>query len=66
VAFNAYHFVYLRLTADSAFFWTIDSGGKVRDSGCFEKGSNVDHPLAAGFGYGDSLPPHCGEPGAGG
>jgi hypothetical protein len=56
----------MRLTADAAFFWTIDAGGKVRDSGCFEKGSNVDHPLAAGFGYGDSLPPHCGEPGAGG
>jgi hypothetical protein len=59
VAFNAYHFVYVRLTADSAFFWTIDAGGKVRDSGCFEKGSNVDHPLAPTFSYSDSLPPRC-------
>ncbi len=60
---NIYHFVYLRLTADSAYFWTIDAGGKVRDSGCFEKGSNVDHPLAADFSYSDSLPPRCGAPG---
>jgi hypothetical protein len=64
-AFNIYHFVYLRLTADSAFFWTIDAGGKVRDSGCFDKGSNVDRPLAPTFGYSDSLPPRCGAPGTG-
>jgi hypothetical protein len=65
-ALNIYHFVYLRLTADSAFYWAIDAGGKVRDSGCFEKGSNVDHPLAADFAYDDSLPPRCAVEGAGG
>ncbi len=64
-AANIFHFVYLRLTADSAFFWTIDAGGKVRDSGCFEKGSNVDHPLAPSFGSADSLPTRCGAPGGG-
>ncbi len=64
-AANIFHFVYLRLTADAAFFWTIDAGGKVRDSGCFDKGSNVDHPLAPSFGYADSLPPRCGAPDAG-
>jgi hypothetical protein len=64
-AANVFHFVYLRLTAESAFFWTIDAGGKVRDSGCFDKGSNVDHPLAASFGYADSLPPRCGAAGGG-
>ncbi len=63
---SAYHFVFLRLTADSAFYWTIDAGGKVRDAGCFEKGSNVDHPLAASFGYSDSLPPRCTVEGTGG
>jgi hypothetical protein len=54
-----YHFVYLRLTASSAFYWAIDAGGRVRDSGCFEKGSNVDHPLSPNFSYDDSLPPRC-------
>ena len=63
-ALTVHHFVYLRLTADSAFYWTIDAGGKVRDSGCFEKGSNVDHPLAANFSYDDSLPPRCTAEGA--
>ena len=58
-AANVYHFVYLRLTATAAFYWTIDAGGKVRDSGCFEKGSSVDHPLNANFNYDDSLPPQC-------
>jgi hypothetical protein len=65
-SFSAYHFVYLRLTADAAFFWAIDAGGKVRDSGCFEKSSNVDHPLAADFAYADALPPRCRAAGAGG
>jgi hypothetical protein len=65
-AMNVYHFVYLRLTASAAYYWAIDAGGKVRDSGCFEKGSNVDHPLAANFGYGDALPPRCATEGAGG
>jgi hypothetical protein len=65
VAENVYHFVYLRLTSDTAFYWTIDAGGKVRDSGCFEKGSNVDRPLAANFNYDDSLPPRCGAENAG-
>ena len=56
---TTYHFVYLRLTASAAYYWTIDAGGRVRDSGCFEKGSNVDHPLRANFAYDDSLPPRC-------
>jgi hypothetical protein len=56
---STYHFVYFRLTASSAFFWVIDGGGKVRDSGCFEKGSSVDYPLEASFSYDDSLPPRC-------
>jgi Calcineurin-like phosphoesterase len=64
--FTAYHFVYLRLTAGSAFYWTIDAGGRVRDSGCFEKGSNVDHPLAPSFSYDDALPERCAAPGTGG
>ncbi len=58
-ALTTYHFVYLRLTASAAYYWTIDAGGRVRDSGCFEKGSNVDHPLSANFAYDDSLPPRC-------
>jgi hypothetical protein len=56
---SVYHFIYFRLTANSAFFWTIDAGGNVRDSGCFEKGSSVDHPLAADFNYDDALPARC-------
>jgi hypothetical protein len=59
VAQTTYHFVYVRLTADSAFYWMIDAGGRVRDAGCFDKGSNVDLPLAANFAYDDSLPPRC-------
>jgi hypothetical protein len=58
-AITMYHFVYMRLTATSAFFWTIDENGKVRDSGCFEKGSNVDYPLAPDFMFTDALPPRC-------
>jgi hypothetical protein len=54
-----YHFVYFRLTTTAAFYWTLDSGGRVRDSGCFEKGSGVDHPLAADFSYDDPLPVRC-------
>jgi hypothetical protein len=62
-ALGVYHFIYWRLTASAAFFWTLDSNGRVRDSGCFEKGSNVDHPLSAAFRYYDALPPRC-APGA--
>ena len=58
-ALNVYHFVYLRLTPAAAFYWAIDAGGKVRDSGCFEKGSNVDHPLSPNFSYDDALPSRC-------
>jgi hypothetical protein len=54
-----YHFVYMRLTPSSAFFWAMDTGGRVRDSGCFEKGSNVDHPLSPDFKYDDALPAQC-------
>ena len=58
--FSTYHFVYFRLTAANAFYWAIDAGGRIKDSGCFEKGSNVDFPLSPEFGYQDSLPPRCG------
>lgn len=58
-ALKMYHFVYLRLTATTAFYWAIDAGGCVRDSGCFEKGSNVDRPLSSNFSYDDALPPRC-------
>jgi hypothetical protein len=61
-ALTIYHFVYLRLTSTSAFYWTLDAGGKVRDSGCFEKGSGVDQPLAADFAYDDPLPARCAPP----
>jgi hypothetical protein len=54
-----YHFIYFRLTPSAAFFWMIDAGGRVKDSGCFEKGSNVDHPLSPDFNYDDALPPRC-------
>lgn len=54
-----YHFVYLRLTASTAFYWALDSGGRVRDAGCFEKGSGVDHPLDPDFSYDDPLPVRC-------
>jgi hypothetical protein len=56
---SIYHFVYMRLTASSAFFWTIDENGRVHDAGCFEKGSNADLPLSADFRYDDALPPRC-------
>ena len=36
--------------------------GRVKDSGCFEKGSNVDFPLSPDFNYDDSLPSRCGAP----
>lgn len=55
-AATMYHFVYFRLTPSAAFFWTIDGRGQVRDSGCFEKGSNVDRPLDPQFRYDDPLP----------
>jgi hypothetical protein len=59
VARTMYHFIFMRLTPSAAFFWTIDAGGKVKDSGCFQKGSNVDHPLSRGFRYDDALPAQC-------
>jgi hypothetical protein len=55
-ALAIYHFMYWRLTSSAAFFWVIDGRGQVRDSGCFEKGSNVDRPLAPEFRYDDTLP----------
>lgn len=58
-ALTTYHFIYFRLTASSAFFWVMDGGGNVKDAGCFDKGSNVDHPLRTDFHYDDSLPPRC-------
>jgi len=59
-----YHFVYMRLTSTSAFYWTIDDNGRVHDSGCFEKGSNVDLPLSPEFRYDDALPPRCATDGS--
>lgn len=61
-ALTMYHFLYLRLTAGAAFFWAVDHDGRVRDSGCFERGSNVDRPLSRDFGYADPLPPGCAPP----
>jgi hypothetical protein len=61
-ALTTYHFLYMRLNASAAFYWTLDAGGKVRDSGCFEKGSGVDYPLAPGFAYDDALPLRCAPP----
>jgi hypothetical protein len=58
-AVTSYHFTYFRLTPTSAFFWVMDGGGRVMDSGCFDKGSNVDHALSSDFKYDDSLPPRC-------
>ena len=58
-ALTVYHFVYLRLTASSAFYWALDAGGRVRDSGCFEKGAGVDQALDPDFDYDDPLPPNC-------
>jgi hypothetical protein len=63
-ALTSYHFVFLRLTAVSAFYWAIDTAGRVLDAGCWDKGSNVDHPLSPDFGYGDALPQRCGEQGS--
>jgi hypothetical protein len=57
--FTTYHFVYMRLNATSAFFWAMDAGGTVKDSGCFDKGSNVDHVLSPDFHYDDALPARC-------
>ena len=61
---SIYHFVYMRLTSTSAFFWTIDENGRTHDSGCFEKGSNVDLPLSPDFRYDDALPPRCATDGS--
>lgn len=58
-AVTSYHFTYFRLTSTSAFFWVMDGAGHVKDSGCFDKGSNEDHPLSPDFKYDDSLPPRC-------
>jgi hypothetical protein len=61
-ALTMYHFLYLRLTESAAFFWAVDQDGRVRDSGCFERGSNVDRPLSRDFGYADPLPAGCKPP----
>jgi hypothetical protein len=53
-----YHFTFLRLRRDTAYFWVIDEGGRVHDSGCFAKGDPVDHCIASG-GY-DSEALECG------
>ncbi len=58
-ALSVYHFVYLRLTASSAFYWALDAGGRVRDSGCFEKGGGVDQALDGNVKYDDPLPANC-------
>lgn len=43
-----HHFIYMRLRRDQAFFWAIDEQGRVRDSGCFTRGEDVDRCIAAG------------------
>src|SRR4029453_10617717 len=37
--FSTSHFVCFRLPAGNAYYWGIDGGGRIKDSGCFEKGS---------------------------
>jgi len=54
-----HHFTYFRLTADTAFFWAIDIGGRVRDSGCFRKGEVLDRCIARGTYSSDVLA--CGD-----
>jgi hypothetical protein len=63
-AITMYHFLYFRLTASSAFYWALDAGARTRDSGCFEKGSGVDHPLSPSLNYDDPLPPRCAPAGS--
>lgn len=46
-----HHFVYLRLRGEEAFFWAIDEQGRVRDSGCFKRGDNVDRCITSPGGY---------------
>ena len=55
-----HHFVYLRLRADEAFFWTIDQHRNVRDAGCFRKGESQDRCITAGSYLSDELT--CGPP----
>jgi len=55
-----HHFLYVRLRRDTAFFWAIDSKGRVRDSGCFVRGESVDRCIGAG--HYDSEALQCGEP----
>jgi calcineurin-like phosphoesterase family protein len=43
-----HHFVYLRLQKDTAFFWTIDERGAVKDSACFHRGEVVDRCITSG------------------
>jgi hypothetical protein len=55
-----HHFLYLRLRGEEAFFWAIDDRGRVRDSGCFRRGQNVDRCISSPGGYtADELT--CGE-----
>jgi hypothetical protein len=56
-----HHFFYLRLRGEEAFFWAIDERGRVRDSGCFRRGENMDRCISSPGGYeADQLA--CGEP----
>ena len=50
-ALTTYHFLYMRLNATAAFYWTLDAGGKVRDSGCFKRGDNADRCITSPGGY---------------
>ena len=56
----SHHFTYWRLRGDEAFFWAIDPGGGVLDSGCFRRGENADRCIARGGYESDDLT--CGEP----
>jgi hypothetical protein len=42
-----HHFLYVRLRGNDAFFWAIDSAGRVRDSGCFTRGQNTDRCITS-------------------
>jgi len=55
-----HHFTYLRLTADTAFFWAVDDHLRVRDSGCFRKGEVLDRCIARGTFSSATL--SCGDP----
>jgi hypothetical protein len=55
-----HHFLYMRLRGSTAFHWTIDPRGRVRDGGCFVRGESVDRCIASGGPEAEA--PVCGQP----